>query len=110
MVDGGGRERAGAALGSPLVVDKEDGQEDEEEGDEVVPGELLVGEDGQHEGDEDAEGDDFLEDLELRDRHAALVAEAIGRDLEAVLEESDAPTGKDRQPERAVLEGVGLAV
>src|ERR1039458_1434636 len=58
--------------------------------------EVDEGEDG-----EDDEGDDLLDDLELDGREAG-GADAVGRHLQAVLEEGDAPTDEDDLPERVL--------
>ena len=51
------------------------------------------------EGDEDGEGDDFLEDFELREGEGGM-ADAVGGDLEEVFEEGDSPTYDDGDKER----------
>ena len=69
----------------------------------MVPVEALAtktydGEDG-----EDAEGNDFLYDLELHERVGTTVAlktDAIGRHLKAVFEEGEAPRDEDDDEER----------
>src|SRR5713226_9534363 len=48
---------------------------------------------------EDAQGDDFLQNLELGDGIEG-VSPAIGRDLEYVLKKSDAPARQYDQPKR----------
>ena len=82
----------------PLVEEEEDGQDDAAETREIVPAQLLLqvkhGKDG-----EDAEGDYFLNGLELRGGEL-IGADAVGRDLEAVFEKGDAPAGDDDFPER----------
>lgn len=45
----------------------------------------------QAEGNKDTEGDDFLQDFQLGDRHD-LVSQAIGRHLKQVFEQGNAPT------------------
>ena len=50
----------------------------------------------------DDEGDDFLNHLELHGSEAA-VADAVGRYLEAVFEEGDAPAHDDDLPQRLIL-------
>ena len=55
--------------------------------------EVVDGEDS-----EDAEGDDLLDDFELRGREGA-GTNAVGWDLQAVLEEGDAPADEDDLPE-----------
>ena len=47
---------------------------------------------------EDDEGDGFLHDFELCGGEAALVADAVGGDLEAVFEEGDSPGDQDDFP------------
>ncbi len=64
---------------------------------EVVHGEgafhVIYGE-----GDEDGEGDDFLEDFELWEGENG-VADAVGGDLEEVFEKRDRPTHEDGDEE-----------
>ena len=77
---------------------EEDRTDEEEAGDGVIPAQVFA----EVIGDEDAEDeqrDDFLNDFEL-DRREAVCADAIGRDLEAVLEEGNRPTDEDDLPER----------
>ena len=80
------------------LVEHEKGSGDEAaEGYGVVPAELVAEvEDG--EDSEDGERDDFLHDLELIGREGAR-ADAVGGDLEAVLEEGDRPADDDDLPE-----------
>jgi len=64
----------------------------------VVPAQMLA----EVEGDEDAEDhqrDDLLDHLELDGRKAG-GSPAVGRHLEAILEEGDAPTDEDDLPQR----------
>jgi len=66
----------------------------------VVPAQVLA----EIERDEDTEDDernDFLNYLELHGGEA-VCADAIGRDLEAVFEQGNAPTDQDDLPERLV--------
>jgi len=82
------------------VKGEEDRADEEARGDGVIPAQMLA----EVEGDEDAEddqGDDFLNDFELHGREA-VCADAVGRDLEAVLEEGNRPTHEDDLPERLV--------
>ena len=87
-----------------LVEHEERSGDEAAEGYAMVPAqvisEVVDGEDS-----EDGEGDDLLDDLELVGREGA-GADAIGGDLEAVLEEGDGPADEDDLPERdlAVLE------
>ncbi len=79
-------------------MEHEEGSGDEAaEGYGVVPvepfAEVVDGEDA-----EDAEGDDLLDDLELGGREGG-GADAVGGDLEAVLEEGDGPADEDDLPE-----------
>lgn len=79
-------------------MEHEEGSGDEAaEGYGVVPvepfAEVVDGEDA-----EDREGDDLLDDLELGRRESA-GADAVGGDLETVLEEGDAPADEDDLPE-----------
>ncbi len=78
-------------------MEHEEGASDEAaEGYGVVPVELVAevvdGEDAEY-----AEGDDLLDDLELVGGKGA-GADAVGGDLEAVLEERDAPTDENDLP------------
>ena len=81
--------------GGMLFQEGEEDCEDEAgESDEVVPVDGLSLEDEEDDNGEDREGDDFLDDLELDEieRAAVLgVADAVGGDGQAVLEESYAP-------------------
>ena len=77
--------------------DEEHGSEEAAAGPEIVPRERGVHVE-ESEGDEDAEGDDFLQDFELRQGKGG-VADAIGGDLKHILEEGDAPTGEDGDKE-----------
>jgi hypothetical protein len=81
---------------------EEDLSYEEECGNGVVPVQMLaeVG------GDKDAENyqrDDFLDHLQLHGAEA-VSANAVGRHLEAVLEESNAPTDEDDLPQRFLTE------
>ena len=83
-------------------MEHEEGSADEAaEGYGVVPvesfAEVVDGEDA-----EDAEGDDFLDDFELRGREGG-GADAVGGDLEAVFEEGDAPADEDDFPESDIF-------
>src|SRR6185369_5352470 len=87
------------------LVEHEEGSGDEAtEGYAVVPAQVVAevvdGEDS-----EDGERDDLLHDLELI-RGEGARADAVGGNLEAVLEEGDGPADKDDLPEGdlAVLE------
>ena len=73
---------------SEFVEHEEGSANEEESGDGVVPAQVLA----EVEGDEDAEDDerdDFLDHFELH-RQKRPCADAVGRDLEAVLEEGNA--------------------
>ena len=79
-------------------MEHEEGSADQAaEGYGVVPmepfSEVVDGEDS-----EDAEGDDFLDDFKLGGREGA-GTNAVGWDLQAVLEEGDAPADEDDFPE-----------
>ena len=83
-------------------MEHEEGSADEAaKGHCVVPvqsfAEVVDGEDS-----EDTEGDDLLDDFELGGRKGGR-ADAVGRDLQAVLEEGDAPADKDDFPERDIF-------
>ena len=82
---------------------EEYGEDEAGEGDDVVPVDGLALEDEEDDDAEDCEGDDFLDHLELDEVEwtAVLgVADAVGGDCEAVLEESDTPREQDDQDER----------
>ena len=82
---------------------EEDGEDDAEEGDDVVPVDGLSLEDEGDDDGEDGQGDDLLDDLELDEVEGTAVlgiTYAVGRDREAVLEEGDAPGEQDDQYER----------
>ena len=68
----------------------------------VVPAQRLA-QPPHREDDEDRQGDDLLDGLELRGVEIA-VAEAVGRHHEDVLEERDPPADQDRQRQRHHLE------
>ena len=92
-------------ISTPLFSENEvHGQNQAGEPGEVVPTEGVGAHEEEREEGEDREGDDLLQDLELPDRKRAAElggAEAVGRHLEAILEEGDAPTQQhdDGQPE-----------
>src|SRR5687768_8760878 len=76
--------------------------DDEREPGEMVPLDRLAQiPDGK--GDEHRQRDDFLDRLQLRGVEGA-VAQTVGRYLQAVLEERDAPARHDDEPEGAALE------
>ena len=86
-----------------LQEGEEDGEDDAGEGCDVVPVDGLSLEDEQDDYREDGEGDNLLDDFELDEieRAAVLgVADAVGRDGEAVFEERNAPREQDDQDER----------
>jgi hypothetical protein len=91
----GGLLRRGKIL--PLMEDKECPHGDAEEADTVVPSERIA-EVSNGENREYREGDDFLDGLKLR-AGKFVGAKTIGRDLEAVFKEGDAPTGEDDLPQ-----------
>ena len=79
--------------------DEIDGSDEEEAGYEMVPAEGHMERQGGEE-DEDHEGDDLLNDLQLHEGEGsavALKAHPVGRDLEAVLKESDAPREENHE-------------
>ena len=72
-----------------------------DEGRNMVPGELRA-ESGHREEDEDRERDHFLDDLEFKKRERTAVAfkaEAVGRHLEGIFKERNAPREKDDRPD-----------
>ena len=78
------------------------GGDDAKEGGDVVPSghglEIQHGKDG-----EDGEGDDFLDDFQLVGGEG-VAAPAVGRDLQNVFEEGDAPTDEDDDQDGLILE------
>ena len=82
---------------------EEDGEDEAPEGGEVVPVEGLALEEEVDDEGEDAQGDGFLDDLELHEVEGAAVADeadAVGGDGQAVLEKGDAPGEQDDEDER----------
>lgn len=78
-----------------LLKNKIHGQNQTDEAGEVIPTEGIGAHEEEGEEGEDREGDDLLQDLELPDgeRSAELGRpDAVGGDLETILEEGDAPT------------------
>ena len=72
-------------------------REQEDESQEVIETQLLA-EIEPGEGHENAQSDDFLDNLELVAAEMT-VTDAVGRDLEAILGQSDAPARQDRDPQ-----------
>ena len=94
-------ERAAPLLEVPLYIhklslkDKIDRSQKAQAGPEEIEAQRLAHvKDG--EGDEDGEGDHLLEDLQLPQVHYR-IAQAVGRDLDQVFQEGDAPTGQGGQ-------------
>lgn len=86
---------------SEFVEDKERSGDEAEAGYRMVPAQVrskVI----RREDAKDRERHDLLDDFELYWREAA-VADAIGRDLKAILEEGDRPTDDDHLPERLAL-------
>jgi hypothetical protein len=89
---------------------KVDGGEKESETDGIIPGKSFL-KDDPGEDDEDAQGDAFLNDLELVARElSAQVAMAIGGHHEAIFEEGDSPGHEDDCDERLSIEPLHLQV
>jgi hypothetical protein len=80
---------------------KEDGSHHHQEADNVIPFQIFT-QIKHREKAEDDQSNDFLHDLELSGAEL-LRPDAIGRDLEAILEKRDTPASKDRHPERDVF-------
>ena len=77
----------------PFLENDVGGQHDEGETQDVVPAQGLVQiEDGEER--EDRQGDDLLDGLQFR-RVEVAVTDAVGRDLQHVLEKGDAPADED---------------
>ena len=96
----GGTRRDGGML---FQEGEEDGEDEAGEGDEVVPVDGLPLEDEEDDDGEYRQGDDLLDDLKLDkvERSSVLgVADAVGRDCEAVLEEGYAPGEQDDHDKR----------
>ena len=102
----GGRERVPGVVvqaGGLLQEGEEDGEDDAGEGGDVIPVDGLTLEDERDDDGEDRQGNDFLDDLELDEAERTAVegvADTVGRDGEAVLEECYAPGEQDDQYER----------
>ena len=79
-----------------LVKCEERGGDEEASGDGVIPAQVRTEIEG-CEDTEDGDSDDLLNYLELHGREAA-VTQAVGGNLEAVLEKGDAPTNEDYLP------------
>ncbi len=76
--------------GSVIAEDEIDGGDHAQTGPEKVGFDFLFHiEDG--EGHENQQGDDFLEDFQLADRHD-LVSDPVGRHLEEIFKQGDTPT------------------
>jgi hypothetical protein len=82
------------------VEDKEGSQSDAGEAEAVVPFEGIA-KIGDGKNGKDRESDDFLNGFELG-AGEFVRPDAIGRNLEAVFEEGDAPTGQNHLPERRI--------
>src|SRR5688500_13745259 len=95
-------DRGQAAFVSPFVKDDDDGGENQRKADVIVPLHPLL-KIRQREDGEDHQGDDLLEDLELRRGVPFVVPDAVGGDLKHVLGEGDQPAHKDDQPEGGLL-------
>ena len=76
----------------------------------MIPPQVCVERDGRKR-DEHREGDDLLQDLELHKVERSAVAheaQAVSRNLQAVLEERYAPTDEDYRYKRQVLKPLHL--
>jgi len=85
--------------------DKIDRQDEAEGGEEVVPAELEM--EGQHgETDEDHQGDDLLNDLELHKGEGSAIGiktYTVGRYLQAILKQGYSPRHEDNQDEGCMV-------
>src|ERR1039458_8918545 len=86
----------------PGVEDEEACRDQADPGGGVVPAQMLA-EVEEGEDSEDDQRNDLLDDLEL-DGRKAVGAHAVGRHLEAVFEEGDAPADQDDLPKRFLAE------
>ena len=82
----------------PFVKDKEGGKDKAGSADSIIPFEFFA-EVGDGEDCKDREGNNFLDGFELCSVEFVR-ADAVGGNLEAIFEKSDAPTGNDHFPER----------
>ena len=85
---------------------KKHGEDDEKEGDDVVPSESLRFEDRNHDDSEHRQRDSFLYDFQLNEVEWASIlhgADAVGRNHEGILEQSDSPRHQNDKKERPVL-------
>ena len=87
---------------SRLVEDEAGAAGDQGETDRRLPFQRLAKIDGR-EDDEDRQGDDFLDGLELC-RGKGAVADPVGRHLEAVFKKGDAPAYQNDHPQLFHLE------
>src|ERR1019366_1711574 len=102
------RSRSGGRSGCLERKGEERGYAKKGECHEIFPRKfLLQKEDG--ESNEDGDGDDLLNDLELESREMD-IAEAIGRHRQAVFEQRDSPRDQDRLPEWPVVAIFQVAV
>ena len=84
------------------MKDEEDRADQAEGRGSVVPAQVLAKVES-NENAENNQGDDFLNDFQLH-RVKPVGSEAVGRDLEAVLEKGNTPTHEDDLPERLLPE------
>src|ERR1035438_5481412 len=95
------RSRSGGRSGCLERKGEERGNAKKGECHEIIPRKfLLQKEDG--ESNEDGNGDDLLNDLELESREMD-IAEAIGRHRQAVFEQRNRPRDQHRLPERPIV-------
>lgn len=86
----------------PALEDEECAGRDQNEADRMIPGQRLL--QVQHRKTrEDGQGDDFLHRLQFSGR-IDRVADAVGRDRQAILDKGDPPACQDRERERRGLE------
>src|SRR4051812_27904030 len=84
--------------GAALVEGGHDGHQDEDEAEHIVPAQLFT-KHGHGENGEDDQGDDFLDDLELKAGELS-IPPPVRRDLRAVFKEGDAPRNEDDEEQR----------
>lgn len=94
-------------LRSLFLENEIDGQNQEHEGDGMVPAERFGFEKEQGEESENAERDDLLDDFELEEREWASVfpeSDPVGRNQQNVFEEGDTPAEQDHAELRQIVE------
>ena len=85
---------------------KKHGEDDEKEGDDVVPSESLRFEDRNHDDGEHRQRDGFLYDFQLNEVEWASIlhgTDTVGGNHEGILEQGDAPRHQDDKKKRPIL-------